>query len=96
MKKLLSLGVALALACLLACGGSSVEGTYYNVDNQSEYIELKPNGEFYLKAGPLDFSGKYIVEGKTIVLNPKTVMAATGTIDKGLIVDKDGTRWQRK
>ena len=96
MKKLLSLGVALALACLLACGGSSVEGTYYNVDNQSEYIELKPNGEFYLKAGQLDLSGKYSIDGKTIVLKSNNVMDASGTIDKGLITDRDGIRWQKK
>jgi uncharacterized lipoprotein YmbA len=96
MKQLLSLVVVLALACLVACGGSSVEGTYYNVDNQSEYIELKPNGEFYLKAGQFDLKGKYLVEGKKIVLNPKTPMAAAGTIDKGLIIDQDGTRWQKK
>ena len=96
MKKLLSLGVALALACLLACGGSSVEGIYYNVDNAAEYIELKNNGEFYLKAGQLDLKGKYLVEGKKIILNPNSPMAAAGTIDKGLIIDKDGTRWQKK
>ena len=96
MKKLLSLAVVLALVCLVACGGSSVEGTYYNVDNQGEYLELKPNGEYYLKGGQLGLKGTYLVEGKTIVLNPKTAMAATGTIDKGLIIDKDGTRWQKK
>jgi hypothetical protein len=57
---------------------------------------LKPNGEFYLKAGQLDFSGRYVIEGKKIVLNPKTVMAAAGTIDSGLIIDNDGTKWQKK
>lgn len=96
MKSLAQGFVIVALAALLACGGSSVEGTYYNVDNQAEYIELKHNGEFYLKAGQFDFSGKYVVEGKKIVLNPKTVMAAVGVIDNGLIIDKDGTRWRKK
>jgi hypothetical protein len=96
MKKLMIFVVGMVMACLLACGGSSVEGTYYNVDSADEFIELKNNGEFYLKAGGLDFSGKYVVEGKTIVLNPKTALAAVGTIDNGLIIDKDGTRWQKK
>jgi len=30
------------------------------------------------------------------VLKSKNVMAASGTIDKGLITDKDGIRWQKK
>jgi hypothetical protein len=81
---------------LCACGGSSVEGTYYNVDNANEYIELKGNGEFYLKAGPMDFSGKYAVDGKTIILNPKTNMAAIGRLENGTIVDSDGTRWKKR
>lgn len=87
---------ALSLATLLACGGSGIEGTYYNVESDSEYIELKDNGEFYLKAGAMDLSGKYVIEGKVIILNPRTNVAATGRIENGVIVDNDGTRWKKK
>lgn len=96
MKRIRAAFLGLSLAALLACGGSSVEGTYYNVDNANEYIELKNNGEFYLKAGPMDLAGKYAVDGKTIILNPKTNVAATGKIENGIIVDSDGTRWKKK
>jgi len=46
MKKLISLGLALAMACLLPAAAAASKATYYNVDNQSEYIELKPNASF--------------------------------------------------
>ena len=96
MKTVRSVLVVLALACLLACGGSNVEGTYYNVANDKEYIELKKDGTFYLKAGTLDFSGKYVVDGKSIVLNPESKMAAKGRIENDVITDNDGTRWKRR
>lgn len=96
MKKILLLTAIFSMTMLFACGGSNVEGTYYNVDNANEYIELKNNGEFYLKAGPMDLSGKYAVNGKTIILNPKTNVAATGKIENGVIVDSDGTRWKKR
>lgn len=96
MRTVMRICAALLLAGLVACGGSSVEGTYYNLDNANEFIELKANGEFYLKAGALDVSGKYVVEGKTIILNPKTRMAAAGRIEHGLITDNDGTKWQKR
>lgn len=96
MKKMLSFGLALLMATLLACGGSSVEGTYHNVDNASEYIELKGNGEFYLKAAQMDTSGKYAIKGKVIILNPGSRLAARGTIENGMIIDNDGTRWKKK
>lgn len=96
MKRFRWMVFAASLALLLACGGSSVEGTYYNVDNAGEFIELKSNGQFHLKAGAMELSGKYVVEGKTIILNPKTRVAAAGKIENGVIVDNDGTRWQKK
>ena len=96
MKTLRTVLIALALACLLACGGSSVEGTYYNVANGHEYIELKKDGTFYLKAGTLDFSGKYAVDGKIIILNPESKMAAKGRIENDIITDNDGTRWKKR
>lgn len=99
MKKLRSVWVFLAIVCLfvlVACGGSKVEGTYYNVVNDTEYIELQKDGQFHLKAGTLELSGKYVIDGKIIVLNPDSKMAARGTIEKGMIIDNDGTKWKKK
>ena len=96
MKKLMIFVVGMIMTCLFSCGGSSVEGTYYNVDNATEFIELKNNGEYYLKAGNLDFSGKYRVNGNEITLNPDNRLTATGKIEKGMIIDSGGTRWQKK
>lgn len=96
MNKMKWVAVGLLMMLLFACGSGSVEGIYYNVGNDQEYIQLKNDGQFFLKAGELELSGKYIVEGKSIVLNPDSKMVARGTIEKGLIVDNDGTKWQKK
>ncbi|TLM65281.1 MAG: hypothetical protein FDZ69_10560 [Deltaproteobacteria bacterium] len=96
MKRFRRAAFWLFLALLPACGGNNAEGIYYNVDNPAEYIELKNDGRFYLKAGTLDLSGNYAVEGRTIILNPKTRVAATGRLEDGVITDKDGTRWEKR
>ena len=95
MKKVQWVAVVLSMALVFACSGS-VDGTYYNVDNDQEYIQLQNDGQFHLQAGDLQLTGKYVVDGTTIVLNPDSKMAARGTIEKGLIIDNDGTKWQRK
>jgi len=96
MQKVKWIAVVLAMVCVFACSGSGVEGTYYNVANDQESIELRKDGQFHLKAGAMKLSGKYVVDGKTITLNTDNKMAARGTIENGLIVDNDGTKWQRK
>jgi len=96
MKKLLNVSVFLGLAVLMACEGSRVEGTYYNIANPREYIELKNGSKFFLKAGTMDLAGNYSVDGKIIILNPGSRMAAKGKIEKGVITDSEGVKWQKK
>ena len=96
MKRIRSICIVLAVVCSGACGGSSVEGTYYNVENRNEYIVLKKENEFYLKADGMDLSGRYAIDGKTIILNPTGRTAARGVIQDNVIVDNDGTSWERK
>ena len=96
MKKMKFAAVILSMAFLFACGDSSVDGTYYNVGNDKEYIQLLKDGKFYLKADTMELAGIYAVDGKIIVLNPSSKMAARGTIEKGLIIDNDGTKWKKR
>jgi hypothetical protein len=96
MKKLQAATISLLLVMLVACGEGRVEGTYVNVANRSEFIELKPGGEFHLKAGELELNGRFLIKGKEIILDPGKGIVARGTLEKGLIVDRDGTRWQKQ
>jgi hypothetical protein len=95
MKKLKWAAVVLSVLCLFACG-NSVNGSYYNIENQNEYIQLLKDGKFYLKTDTQELSGKYVVDGKVIVLNPGSKMAAQGTIAKDIITDNDGTKWKKR
>jgi hypothetical protein len=97
MRTIITTLTAVCLTALLwGCGGNSIEGTYHNVENAAETIELKNDGTFVLTAGEMGISGKYAVDGKTLILNPKTHMEARGKVEGDLIIDNDGTRWQKR
>ena len=74
----------------------SVAGTYVNKANSSEYLELKANGEFYLRELGMGLTGEYEIEGDTITLKLDMGFAARGRIRGDTITDEDGKIWVKR
>jgi len=102
--KTLKLAVLLFLIGLLVCSmvigcsrtSKSVAGTYVNKANSSEYLELKANGEFYLRELGMGIIGKYEIEGDTITLKFDMGLAARGRIRGNTLIDEDGKTWVKR
>jgi hypothetical protein len=71
-----------------------VAGRYIHKKNRSQYIELKPDGNYVLFERGLASTGTYEVSGSDI-----RVLAADstsqGTIRNGIIIDAEGEKWIR-
>lgn len=83
---------------LVGCSRSSksVAGTYVNKANSSEYLELKANGEFYLRELGMGLTGEYEIEGDTITLKLDMGFAARGRIRGNTLIDEDGKIWVKR
>lgn len=88
----------LIVLVLVGCSRSSksVTGTYVNKANSSEYLELKANGEFYLREAGMGVAGKYEIEGDTITLELEMGLAVRGRIRGKSIIDNDGKTWGKQ
>ena len=79
--------VFVMLFALVACGGSSIEGTYYNAD-KSESFKLK-GGEWTASASGIQMTGTYKVDGNKVTfymdLLGEEVEAFSGTVDGNTI-----------
>lgn len=85
----------LALLLGVSCG-TGIAGTYVNRDNSDEYLDLNPDGSFFLKEY-LGFAGRYEVAGDTITIRLDSGLAARARIHKdGSIHDDDGKVWVKK
>lgn len=100
VKQVLALTILIALATTMMVGCSrsskSAAGTYVNKANSSEYLELKANGEFYLRELGMGITGQYEIEGDTITLKFDMGLAARGRIRGKTIVDEDGKTWVKR
>jgi hypothetical protein len=94
MKKIAAICLLLSLAALVGCDGR-IEGTYFNVGNTMESIELKKDGKFTLKGDNKVASGSYSVDGKAITLNPESKAAAKGKLEGDIITDSEGIKWKK-
>jgi hypothetical protein len=83
-----------ALVAAAACG-NRVAGVYVSEKNPRDYLELKPDGTFFVQEGPMGATGKYEVEAAQITLKLDMGIAARGTIEGDTIIDNDGIRWKR-
>jgi hypothetical protein len=63
---LVAIFVIFVAQIFIGCGKTRVAGTYVNQDNPSEYLELKPEGTFYLKEAGMGFTGKWELKGNEI------------------------------
>lgn len=71
-----------------------IPGKYVHKKNRSHFLELKPDGSYFLSQGAVRYSGTYEVNGDeiTISIGGSTSLAK---IQNAVITDADGDRWVR-
>jgi len=75
----------------------SVCGTYVNQENQSDFLELKPDGTFYQEEAGISLYGTWEIEGNTITLRLEGLpFAVKVTIQGNTIIDPDGIPWVKQ
>src|SRR5437867_5861057 len=71
-----------------------IPGKYIHKKVRAHYIELKPDGNYFLFEGSAGASGTYEVNGTEI-----TIFGADSTsrakIRRGVIIDSEGDKWVR-
>jgi hypothetical protein len=74
----------------------SAHGKYVNQKNRTEYIELKPDGTFYVQRKTSGYTGKYEVTGNIITTVLPDGRAGRDKIQADAIIEPDGTIWVRE
>lgn len=81
--------------------GSKPYGKYVKSQDSNQYLELRPDGNFFLKEKEMfmgtyfNASGTYEIKGNIVTL--KTPLGDTnGTLNGNTIVDKDGQSWIKR
>jgi hypothetical protein len=71
-----------------------IPGKYIHKKNRSHFLELKPDGSYFLSQGAVRYSGTYQVNGDeiTISIGDSTSVAK---LQNAVITDADGDRWVR-
>jgi hypothetical protein len=71
-----------------------IPGKYIHVKTGSHYLELKPDGNYFLFEGTAGVTGAYEVNGAEITIFGAD-STSRGKIQDGVIVDSEGDRWIR-
>ena len=71
----------------------SAPGKYINKNKVTEYLELKPDGTFFLHERGKGFAGKYEVSGDEITLVVSNRMATKGKLRGNTLIDDAGQDW---
>lgn len=74
----------------------SAPGKYVKQKNRSEYIELKPDGTFYIQTKTSGYAGKYEVTGNILTTVLPDGRAGRDKIQADAIIETDGTKWVRE
>ncbi|HJT29034.1 MAG TPA: hypothetical protein VJ784_16600 [Pyrinomonadaceae bacterium] len=74
----------------------SAAGKYVNQKNRTEYIELKPDGTFYVQRKTSGYAGKYEITGNIITTVLPDGRAGRDKIQADAIIESDGTIWARE
>ena len=74
----------------------SAAGKYVNQKNRTEYIELKPDGTFYVQRKTSGYTGKYEVTGNLITTVLPDGRAGRDRIQADAIIEANGTIWLRE
>jgi hypothetical protein len=71
-----------------------IPGKYINKKNRSHFLELKPDGSYFLSQGSVRYSGRYEVSGNEIMISIGDSTSAA-RIQNDVITDTDGDHWVR-
>jgi hypothetical protein len=71
-----------------------VFGKYIHKKRRSNYLELRPDGNYFLFEGSSGVTGVYEVNGTEITIFGAD-STSRGTIQDGVIVDSEGDKWIR-
>ena len=71
-----------------------VFGKYIHERTGSHYLELKPDGNYFLFQGSAGVTGTYEVNGAEITIFGAE-SASQGKIQDGVIIDSEGDKWVR-
>ncbi len=71
-----------------------IPGKYIHKKVRSHYIELKPDGNYFLFEGSPGVTGTYEVNGNEITIFGAE-STSRGKIRRGMIVDSEGDKWVR-
>ena len=69
-------------------------GKYIHEKSGSHYLELKPDGNYFLFQGSAGVTGTYEVNGAEITIFGAE-SASQGKIQDGVIIDSEGDKWVR-
>ena len=69
-------------------------GKYVHKKIRSHYIELKPDGTYFLFEGSTGITGTFEVNGSDITL-VGAESTSVGRIKEGVIIDSEGDNWVR-
>src|SRR5262245_50082040 len=71
-----------------------ISGKYIHKKGRSQYIELKPDGNYVLFERGTGITGRYEVDGTNItIFGAETT--SQGKIRNGIITDSEGEKWLR-
>ena len=82
------------MLCLFGCS-KGVSGVYVHDKHKSDYVELRSDSTFFLRASGRGVSGKYRVDGEIITLTMDNGPAVQGKIHGGVLTDPEGETWTK-
>lgn len=90
--------VTFAIATLLVfaktgCNQTPSVGVYVSESREKDYLELKPNGSFFLKEKRNQVAGKYELEDGGVTLIFERGIALRAAFKKDTLIDQDGDKW---
>ncbi len=92
---LLAFIILASIASVISCERASITKIYVNEDNPNDYLELKPDGTFYLYEEGIGTTGEWGVRGNELRLSSIGFLV-TGEIKGNKIIDDGGKIWVRK
>lgn len=76
---------------------ASAPGRYFRKDKKSDYVDLSPDGTFYIQQNGKGYRGNYKVQGDTLTLtSPQMRGEAKGRLTGDSMVDPDGEVWEKQ
>jgi hypothetical protein len=74
---------------------SDIPGKYIRKRNRSHFLELKPDGNYFLFEGSPGVTGRYEVNGDEITIFGEE-SSSQAKIQDGVITDAEGDKWIRR